>query len=385
MPSPVRADEDAQAEWKTTGSLQIPREGHTATLLRNGQVLIVGGANGYRVLASAELYDPKEGAFTSSGELHSGRTNHTATLLPNGQVLVAGGQVDGKTLTSAELYNPKTGVWTPTGDLNFPRSYHTATLLKNGQVLVAGGSYLGTPMCLPQGTPAGSAMDCAELYDPASGKWTVTGGLFAARYVHTATLLQNGKVLVTGGIGVDGAGGILVSAEVYDPAARTWTSTANLINPLLSHTATLLPDGKVLVAGGKPSVDSDTAEAELYDPKSDTWTATKKLHILRNAHTATSLPNGQILVVGGASSSGDLNSAELYDPAKGTWTTVASLHSGHVLHTATLLPDGRVLVVGGLRELGSPDFVEANSELYKPLHASASTPKPESAVKSPFD
>jgi WD40 repeat protein len=208
-------------------------------LLRNGKVLVVGGYNG-GPLSTAELYDPDMGMWNLTGPLNTARYSHTATLLPNGKVLVAGGAIDNSSnaTATAELYDPDTGMWTTTMDMGMgnEREDHTATLLPNGKVLVAGGS--------PDGS---SYLNTAELYDPAglpNGTWTATGSLTTARGFHTATLLPNGKVLVRGG-----AGGFN-SAELYDPASRTWIATTNgLTTERFEHTATLLPNGKVLVAG----------------------------------------------------------------------------------------------------------------------------------------
>ena len=183
--------------WAFTGNLNTPRYGHTATLLANGKVLVVGGLERtlapFSVTDSAELYDPATGTWSRTGNLNTGRIGHTATLLPNGKVLVAGGRDHlappffGLT-DSVELYDPATGTWSNTGNLNTSRSGHTATLLANGQVLVAGGV---TTDCI--------LLDSAELYDPATGMWTLTGSLRTARSLHLATLLPSDNVLVAGG------------------------------------------------------------------------------------------------------------------------------------------------------------------------------------------
>jgi N-acetylneuraminic acid mutarotase len=341
----------ASGTWATTGSLATARYLHTATLLPNGKVLVAGGLNGSGTfLASAELYDPASGSWTATGNLGAARGSHTATLLPNGKVLVAGGSNFGA-LASAELYNPASGTWTATGSLGAARDGHTATLLPNGKVLVAGGTGIGQFI-----------LASAELYDPASGTWTATGSLGAARVNHTATLLPNGKVLVAGGGNNSGSAGVMASAELYDSASGSWAATGSLATGRQAHTATLLPNGEVVVAGGS-KLSSALASAELYNPASGTWTATGSLGAARDSHTATLLPNGKVLVAGGNNSSGDLASAELYDPASGSWTATGNLGAARDNHTATLLPNGKVLVAGGQNSSGSS---LASAELYDP-------------------
>ena len=399
----------ATGVWSSTGSLNDARVGHTATLLPSGKVLVAGGsATNSAVLASAELYDPATGFWTRTGSLGTARESDTTTLLPNGQVLVAGGQdVIGDTFASAELYNPATGVWSPTGSLGAARYSHTATLLTNGQVLVAGG-----------GGTNGTVLTSAELYDPATGVWTPTGSLNAARGSHTATLVANGQVLILGG--GDGSGEFL-GAELYDPAAATWTASSNAIAPVGGDTATLLPSGQVLVAGGEGTdlnIDTDNeysyaldyaalyatpgflttyntrsgytatllsngkvlvaggedesnsflASAELYDPASGAWTPTGSMGTARFGHAATLLPNGKVLITGGDnwgdvdSIDGFYASAELYDPATGVWSPTGSMGTARSGHTATLLSNGKVLVAGGE---GTNSF-SASAELYDP-------------------
>ena len=194
---------------------------------------------------------------------------------------------------------------------------------------------------------------------PASGTWTATGSMGTARYEHTATLLPNGKVLVAGGYN----GPALSSAELYDPASGTWTATGSMGTARGEHTATLLPSGKVLVAGGF-DLSNALSSAELYDPVTGTWTATGSMSTARYDHTATLLPNGQALVAAGTDSDfRPLRSAELYDPASGTWSATGSMGTARFDHTATLLPSGEVLVAGGYN---FNDGYLSSAELYDP-------------------
>ena len=299
----------------------------------------------------------KADSWTNTGTLNTVRDAHTAILLPTGKVLVAGGEISGAPfplLSTAELYDPATGLWTVTGSLSLAREYHTATLLTNGVVLVAGGE-------------AGGATSSAELYDPATGMWTNTGAMNTARLLHTATLLPSGKVLVAGG---NNATGSVSSAELYDPATGIWTATSSSSSIRDSHTATLLPSGMVLVAGGVTNVFEGgthftglATTAELYDPITGAWTDTGALNAVRRFYTATLLPNGKVVAVGGEGIGGLLSSAELYDPATGKWTPTSAMKSASMWHTATLLPGGPLVVTGGG---GTNNHFLSRTELYNP-------------------
>ncbi len=325
----VLAAEAVPFTFTNTGSMQEARLWHSATLLRNGKVLVAGGGVAGEI-GSAEIYDPTSGAWTTTGSLLKPRAFHSATLLPNGKVLVAAGLANsGGTQTSAELYDPATGVWSATGSLRSGREYHTASLLPNGKVLVAGGSYLAS----------------AELYDPATATWTFTGSMSNGREAHSATLLLDGRVLVVGGRRV----GSIASAEIYDPATGVWSAAGTLAAARANHSATLLPSGKVLVAGGFDyGTGKALASAEIYDPASNSWSTTSALATARSLHTGTLLPDGRVLVGGGiASNSLPLASAQIYTPATGTWSATGSLKAARTTHTATLLPDSNVLFAGG--------------------------------------
>jgi Galactose oxidase, central domain len=326
--------------FSATGSMMSSRLAHTATMLLNGRVLIVGGGegpdliDGFFVVGGAELFDPSTGTFASAGT--EWRDLHTATLLPNGKVLLIGGETGwtgGAPNTpiatpSAELYDPGTGLFQPTGNMNTGRESHTATLLADGRVLVTGGA-------TPQGG-SWETLQTAEVYDPASGTFLPTGNMVNPRIFHTATLLSNGKVLVTGG-NVGGA-----TAELYDPVAGSFALTGKMSVARSFHTATLLSNGKVLVVGG--------ATADVYDPGTGVFTPVGPPITARSLHTATLLEDGTVLIAGGAAGASfapTTAAAEIYDPAKASFANTGRMGTGRLWHTATPLPNGNVIVIGG--------------------------------------
>ena len=273
-------------------------------------------------------------SWTTNAPLITARSQHTATLFSNGKMLVAGGATNG----SAELYDTATGISAATGTMKVARYGHTATLLPNGKALAAGGyTHYSTNF------EDWYWLDTAELYDPVANTWTFTGSLHTRRNMHTMTLLPNGKVLVAGGIAA--IGGTISSAELYDPDSGTWSTTGSMNAARADHTATLLPDGKVLVAGGDSSYHAFSS-AELYDPDSGIWTTTNSLNVARSGHTATLLSCGKVLIAGGYGTN-CLASTELYDPTNGTWTTSAAMNVARVGDVATLLTNGDLLVTGG--------------------------------------
>jgi cysteine-rich repeat protein len=260
---------------------------------------------------------------------------------------------------TSELYDPKTRTWSTTGNNLGTHRYHTATKLKDAEGRVL----------IAGGTSRTTFT--AELYSPALGAWTVAGVLNEQRFHHTAVLLPDGKVLVAGGSPSESNGGALASAELYDPATNTWSFTGGLNVARREHAMTLLPDGKVLVTGGSDAADGLLSSAELYDPATGTWTLAASMRTARLSHTATSLGNGKVLVVGGSERDPvSAASAELYDPATGTWTTTGGMTSPRRWHTANVLRDGRVLVAGGYHDYTGIQFA---AELYDPATGTWST------------
>jgi hypothetical protein len=319
---------------------------YTATLLAGGKVLFAGGQGAdYRtILASAELYDPSTGVFTLTGGMTTPRAGHSATLLPDGRVLIAGGSSS----FSAELYDPSTGIFTATGGMVSPVN-GTAVLLANGRVLIAHDSTAPSPTL-------------AELYDPVTGTFAVTGGqlvIWSGR--QQAALLPDGRVLLT----------ICCTAEqLYDPASGTFSLTGRTTRVHQDgFAAAPLTNGKVLLSGGLvEETNGVTAGAELYDPSTGTFVPTGSMTMPRYYHTATPLGDRTVLVAGGGSR-GYLPeiasaSAELHDPATGTFSRTGDMNADRFSHTATLLLDGTVLIAGGR---GPDAGLLASAELYRPL------------------
>jgi hypothetical protein len=317
-----------------SANMTVARDGHDATLLQNGQVLITGGdvksGSSSAPTASAEVYDPCAQTFTATGSMTDARVGHTATLLPNGKVLVAGGQNSRfVTQATADLYDPTTGLFTPTGNMTTPRVEHIAVLLANGKVLIAGGENNG------------GILASAELYDPATGVFTAGGTMTATRSGPTATLLENGTVLITGG-GSNSCGGCSqTSAETFNPGSGTFVAVGPMGYSRRAQTATLLINGAVLVTGGID--DALGAEilntAEIYNPSTRAFTPTANMTTPREAHDATLLHDGNVLVTGGLVTGTEITAtAELFDVTNATFVATGSMTAARLYHTSTALP-----------------------------------------------
>ena len=349
--------------FTATGSMTEPRVWHTATLLHNGTVLIAGGRTTLDPtappLASAELYDPSTGTFMATGSMTVPRAQHTATVLPDGKVFIAGGlrpvigSADLALLASTEVYDPATGTFTASADMPVGRSQHTATLLNNGKVLIAGGSRVT------------SVLGSAELYDPAAATFLPTGNLTVGRYAHLATLLPSGKVLIVPG----GDGADYDSAEVYDPDAGTFSGVAFNFG-IVAGTAGLLTNGMVLITLQPPEGDWQSRSAALYDSSAEAFKATANMSYGRYQPTATVLSDGSMLIAGsnGGGCTGSA-AAEIYEAAAGAFLPTGSMITGRTMHTATLLNDGSVLMAGGFSPGGCQEPLLASAELYHPALA----------------
>jgi hypothetical protein len=327
-----------------------------------GFVLITGGqSSGKFALAAAELYDPKAATFSAASPMHVARTDHTATMLAGARILVAGGvNAEGRSLSSAELYAPATGEFTSVASaMHTARSKHSATPIvgcgcaADGKVLLAGG-VTGVE---------GETLRSAELFDPATGKFILTGAMKSTRALHSATLIGSGplagQVLIAGGVS-DESGGEVTTAELYDPATGQFSATGAMATPREEHTATWLDPvfvkgslaGKVLIAGGG-EIASATDTAEIFDPQTGSFSPAGAMTTRRTLHVAALLTTGDVLIAGGQSGEGSFPiTAELFDPGKAAFLATGPMSNVHIGGTATVLGNGRVLVAGGRSNFG---------------------------------
>jgi Divergent InlB B-repeat domain/Fibronectin type III domain len=342
----VPAASAGSPSWADAGAMAAARSTPTATLLDDGRVLVVGGA-----YARGELFDPANNTFAPTPDTRVIGNDlpvwpATATRLLDGRVLLVGA---GSPVSGAALYDPATGMFSIVDDGGEVRSGFTATRLLDGRVLVAGGN--------------GAS---AELFDPGMGKFIPTGNLKVARDSPAAVLLPDGHVLVVGGTGQGAT--CLDSAELYNPANGSFSLTGSLNLPACEAvTATLLDDGRVLVTAGHSGV---FASADLYDPSTGAFTPTGSASQARDQPTVTALPGGHVLFAGGQNPS-TLNAttaATVYDRTSGGFVTTPSMHFARYGAAGVLLPDCRVLVAGG-STAGPPPGPSAQSsaELYSPF------------------
>lgn len=345
--------------WQLSAApMSVARTGQTTTLLKDGKVLVTGGVGSSpstTALNSVELYDPATKTWKVVAPMSIGRTEHTATLLDNGAVLVVGGFNNGDpkrevtALNTAELYDPAKDIWSAVGSLPGAHAFHTATLLKDGGVLIVGGA---------SGSGGGgstSVLKTSALYNPVTKTWLPAGTTAVGHLGHTATLLPDGTVLVVGAASDPGSpGNAANSTELFTTVPKpTWTVTGALTTARVDHAAVLLQDGTVMVIGGRGGVGTNGAViggSEIFITATKRWAKGPDLGTARTGLTATLLADGSVLAVGGKSggaSGAPLNSSELLPRGGNAWRPGGVLMVTRTGHTATLLTDGQILVVGG--------------------------------------
>jgi hypothetical protein len=336
-----------------------PTTGKSATLMQNGKVLLLGGDP---CGDFAAIFDPASNRFAPAGRTMSTRFAPLVTLLADGRVLIAGGRGSEYStsagvstsgwayLTSTEIYEPTSGRFLASGNMANSHVRGTATLLADGRVLISGG--------MRNGGGGGASTSDAEVFDPAVGTFTTAGTMNSQRTDHTATLLANGEVLIAGGWNGHAADAAddppwdPLFVELFDTVRGSFQVAGTMSTTRVGHTATRLPNGQVLLLGGVLAVQNIHTElhpayAELYAPTMGTINSLSTTAPPQSKYTTTLLSSGKMLLLGGSINSIAVDSAELLDPATGIMTLTTSLSTPRVGHTATLLGDGRVLVIGG--------------------------------------
>lgn len=344
-------------EWQEAGAASVSRNGGTATLLQNGRVLLTGGMQGSSRHSSAELFDPQTGRFEVTGSMTAPRFQHTATLLRDGTVLIAGGsglheELGVPSHRSAETYDPRSGTFTATEPMNEQRADFSATPLQDGRVLVGGGGAMTGASGFPYQSVAS-----AEIFDPDTRRFTRTGSLADARFGHTATLLPDGRVLFAGGISAASpfSKPALASTELYDPATDSVHAADGLAEARAWGAAVLLSEqGPLLVAGGfSGGYAAGNSSAELYELDSETFRSVDAVMSPGRGRLAASLlPNGKVLLAGGTEtltesvSALGLTEALEFDPTSETYGEPQQMPIRAWPALMTLLPNGKVMVVG---------------------------------------
>jgi hypothetical protein len=345
----------AVGTWTASPDLVSIRGTTTAVVLKDGRALAIGGGVGIEAVPAVEVFDPTSGVWQATTPMNQARRGHQAVLLGDGRVMVAGGIHQGELLSSVEIFDPAASRWTTMAPMSVPRLGSTLTLLTNGSVLATGGTSADTA----SGAGGGQTIRpdaTAEVYNVAANRWTKTSGAMSTpRFEHTATALDDGRVLIAGGQGppISGQAGALASTEIYDPAVDSFRKSNDMSDARFNHAAVKLPDRTVMVVGGAGGTNGDTSlsTAEVFNPGDGSWTAAGALTGSRSGHIATAFPDGRVLVAGGESitrgNRRSLNTAEIFIIEKREWQSAGQMNCPRSEPSAALLGDGSVLVVAG--------------------------------------
>jgi N-acetylneuraminic acid mutarotase len=320
--------------WTLTDPLKIPRQYSASVELVNGNIFVTGGEDSISI-NTTEIFDYKNEKWKASSPMIVGRGSHLMVRLKNGNVMAIGGFGT----KSCEIFDTLSQHWSLTDSLHEERSYgETATILDNGNVLVVGGFYLSVHLT--------KGLKSCEIYDALNSRWALIDSLKLDRYYHSATKLLDGRVLIVGGFNIEEKGEIN-DCEIYDPITGKWIQVAHLNVGRYEHTATLLPNGKVLVTGGVNYTNDQSpwlSSCELYDPIQNAWTIVGSMLYPRASHSAIILKSGLLLLAGG-----DMNNTtwELYD-----LNTFSSIYGNsypgkQLVPSINLLPTGKVISAGG--------------------------------------
>lgn len=337
----LKPSKPQKGDFILVGKMSIPRYGHTAILLDDGNVLIIDKITrkiiNYKGVTSAELYNPETKKFTPVGNMNECRDDYSATKLNNGKILIAGG----RNLKSTELYNPETKKFEKGPDMNARRENHTATLLKDGRVLIAGGQ---------------GGLCKSEIYDPIKNKFEIAPKMNIPRFLHSAVLLKDNRILILGGIGYsDKKFYVLSSAEIYDPETNRFKLAGNMNIARINPNIYLLKSGNVLISGGTGNGHGKNIflrEIEMYNPKIGKFKIMTKRQSIPDVRTEALLEDDKILYTGGCTGVGlslkCYRTSEIYDPVINKFIAEKNMHYPRDAHIATLLKDGNVLITGSV-------------------------------------
>ena len=345
----------AVGTWSAVPDLVSIRGTTTAVVLKDGKALAIGGGVGQQAIAAVEVFDPATGVWQATAPMNQARRGHQAVVLGDGRVMVAGGIADSELLSSVEIYDPGPARWTTMAPMSVPRLGNTLTLLTNGSVLVTGGTSAETA----SGSGGNQTIrpdSTAEVFNVAANRWTKTSGTMSTpRFEHTATALDDGRVLVAGGQGppISGVSSALATTEIYDPAVDSFRKSNDMSDARFNHTALKLPDRSIMVIGGAGGTNGDTSlsTAEVFNPGDGSWNAAGALTGSRSGHVAAVFSDGRVLVAGGESltrgARRSLATAEIFNLEKREWQSAGNMNCPRSEASATLLGDGSVIVVAG--------------------------------------